>query len=225
VAASHPLEGISTRIAVFSGPVAPTLLDVARDEHIDLIVMSSHGYSGFKRWALGSITQKIIRHSPIPVLLLGKQGYKLSGLSQKVPHTVRALVALDGSPFAETALHPAAALVAALSTPARGELHLTQLVQLPTLEEEMEQGRLGIDVDIRQSMLRHAGEYMEAVREQLHRKIADSPMSPLPGLWRSAKMSQRRLSIRLKEGKTFFPVSPAIRSSWQLMDMVGSNAG
>lgn len=83
-------------------------------------------------------------------------------------------MALDGSPFAETALHPAAALVAALSTPATGELYLTQLVQLPTLEEEMEQGRLGIDVDIRQSMLRHAGEYMEAVREQLHRKIADS---------------------------------------------------
>jgi len=70
VAASHPLEGISTRIAVFSGPVAPTLLDVARDEHIDLIVMSSHGYSGFKRWLMGSVTECLLEHSSLSVLIV-----------------------------------------------------------------------------------------------------------------------------------------------------------
>jgi nucleotide-binding universal stress UspA family protein len=174
VATSKSLNGINTRIAVFSGAVAAHILDVARDEQIDLLIMSSHGYNGFKRWALGSTAQKVIRHSPVPVLLLRKQGHKLSGLSQKLPHPVRALVALDGSLFAEAAAQPAAELVAALSAPGRGEIHLMQLVRLPTVEEEMMCERVGLDVDIRQAALRQCGEYLQAVRERLCREMGDA---------------------------------------------------
>ncbi len=173
MAASVPLDGINTQIAVFSGAIAAHLLDAARDEQIDLIVMSSHGYSGFKRWALGSIAQKVIHHSPVPVLLLRQHGQKLSGLSHVVPHPLRALVALDGSPFAETALQPAAELVAAFSAPAQGELHLIQLVKQPTVEEEMTYEHLGIDVDIRQAALYKCGEYLQAVREHLIHEMVD----------------------------------------------------
>jgi nucleotide-binding universal stress UspA family protein len=177
VAASKQLEGISTRIAVFSGSIASHILDVVRDEQIDLIVMSSHGYSGFKRWALGSVAQKVTRHSRVPILLVRKEGLKLSGLSPVVPHPVHALVALDGSPFAEAALKPAVDLVATLSTQARGEVHLTQLVKLPTVEEEMTYERLGIDVDIRQAALYKSGEYLQSVRERLLREMPDADVN------------------------------------------------
>lgn len=177
VATSKQLEGISTRIAVSSGSIASHILDVARDEQIDLIVMSSHGYSGFKRWALGSVAQKVIRHSPIPVLLMRKDGVKLSGLSPVVPHPVHALVALDGSPFAEAALKPAVDLVATLSAPAQGEVYLTQLVKLPTVEEEMAYDHLGIDVDVRQAALYKSGEYLQTVRGYLLREMPDADVN------------------------------------------------
>jgi nucleotide-binding universal stress UspA family protein len=173
VAASKPLDGVNTRIAAFSGVIATNILDVVRDEQIDLVVMSSHGYSGFKRWALGSVAQKVIHHSPVPVMLLRQHGEKLSGLSPVIPHPVCALVALDGSPFAETALHPAIELITALNAPTRGTLHLTQLVKLPTVEEEMTYEHLDIDVDIRQAELYKSGEYLQAVRERLLREMPD----------------------------------------------------
>ena len=44
---------------------------------------------------------------------------------------VRILVPLDGSPLAETAMEPAAQLIAALAAPAHCELHLLRVVDLP----------------------------------------------------------------------------------------------
>ena len=59
-------------------------------------------------------------------------GSKTSGVAfiplPLITHPVCALVALDGSPFAETALIPAANLVAALAAPSEGILHLTHVV-------------------------------------------------------------------------------------------------
>lgn len=96
-------EGVAARIAVFTGQAAAQILEVAHAQGVDLIVMCSHGYTGFKRWALGSVAQKVIRHSQMPVLLLrGPQTLGQPG------RPLRATVALDGSPLAETALLPAA---------------------------------------------------------------------------------------------------------------------
>ncbi|UQA58556.1 universal stress protein [Polyangium aurulentum] len=36
----------------------------------DLIVMGTHGRSGIKRALLGSVAEKVVRHSPIPVLTI-----------------------------------------------------------------------------------------------------------------------------------------------------------
>jgi nucleotide-binding universal stress UspA family protein len=41
----------------------------------DLIAMSTHGRSGIGRWLLGSIAEKVVRHSSRPVLLMrAKEG-------------------------------------------------------------------------------------------------------------------------------------------------------
>lgn len=44
--------------------------DYARSAGVELIVVPSHGRHGMKRFVLGSITERIIRHSPCPVLVL-----------------------------------------------------------------------------------------------------------------------------------------------------------
>ena len=48
---------------------AEAILDVARVEACDLIVMASHGRRGLKGFLLGSETQKVLTHSSIPVLV------------------------------------------------------------------------------------------------------------------------------------------------------------
>lgn len=52
------------------GNPAAKILEVSRRHDIDLIAMSTHGRSGIGRWLLGSIAEKVVRHSEIPILLL-----------------------------------------------------------------------------------------------------------------------------------------------------------
>ena len=46
------------------------ILDIADDNQVDLIVMSSHGRQGIKKFLLGSETQNVLVHTSIPVLIL-----------------------------------------------------------------------------------------------------------------------------------------------------------
>ncbi len=110
---SNELTGIETTVEVRSGGVAQTILDVAQMRHVDLIVMCSHGDTGFRRWVPGSVAQQVARHSPLPVLVLRDGGPVPTGSFPDPTHPLRAvmgLVALDGSVGAEAALEPAAKL-------------------------------------------------------------------------------------------------------------------
>ena len=59
---------------VREGDVTQLILDVAQEVQADLIAMSTHGRSGALRWLLGSVTDRIVRHSPIPVLAIRPKG-------------------------------------------------------------------------------------------------------------------------------------------------------
>jgi nucleotide-binding universal stress UspA family protein len=64
--------GVTTRLE--RGEAAATILRVAREEEDDLIVMGSHGHSRFHRALLGSVSQKVLAQSEIPVLLMRGNG-------------------------------------------------------------------------------------------------------------------------------------------------------
>jgi len=71
VAAKAQVAGVkSTGIVEKSNFVADTVIDVARKNTCDLIVMASHGRRGLARVLLGSETQHVLTHSHIPVLVL-----------------------------------------------------------------------------------------------------------------------------------------------------------
>jgi len=131
VAQSPDLTDINTRIAVFTGIAASTLLDVVQAQEIDLMVMCSHGETGFRRWALGSVAQKVARHSLVPLLVLSANDASPLRLVAGKTAAVHALVALDGSCEAEAVVEPIAHLVALLSEPFQGVLHLLRVVDLP----------------------------------------------------------------------------------------------
>jgi nucleotide-binding universal stress UspA family protein len=124
------LAGINTELDRSAGAAAPEIYEAARLEGVDLIVLCSHGETGLKRWAFGSIAQEAVRHSPVPVLALNEHGIIPPMLD--AAHPLRVLVPLDGSPLAEAAILPAAYLVTVLSASPQGELHLLRVVALPS---------------------------------------------------------------------------------------------
>lgn len=51
------------------GDPAATIVDLAREEGIDLIVMGTHGRTGLGRFLMGSIAEVVVRRAPCPVLI------------------------------------------------------------------------------------------------------------------------------------------------------------
>jgi len=54
---------------------APTVIEeIARAESVDLIAMGTHGRAGLQRLLLGSTAERVVQHSPCPVLVVRRQG-------------------------------------------------------------------------------------------------------------------------------------------------------
>lgn len=71
-------EGVPTKTVLISGRAAEAILDYTSKNKVDLIVMSTHGRSGVSRWVLGSIADRVLAHTSVPILLVspasGKKG-------------------------------------------------------------------------------------------------------------------------------------------------------
>lgn len=90
------------------GPVPDALAGYASRNAINLIVISSHSRGGFSRFSLGSVTDSLIRHTTIPVLVVKPPA---SYLNPQVRNEFRRIVVpLDGSALAEQILPAVVAL-------------------------------------------------------------------------------------------------------------------
>lgn len=103
-ALSRPLaeKDIRVEIAVpFMSAPEGILLEI-NQRKADLVVMCTHGRSGLGRWIYGSVAEKVLAHSPVPVLLVKPTGLVTPLLlgSAQAP----LLVPLDGSSYAEAVL-------------------------------------------------------------------------------------------------------------------------
>jgi nucleotide-binding universal stress UspA family protein len=63
-------KGIKVGIVVLMGDAAEQIVDFAGSEKAELIIMASHGRSGFSRWAMGSVAEKVFHGSSVPILLV-----------------------------------------------------------------------------------------------------------------------------------------------------------
>lgn len=63
---------VSTEIA--TGDPTEQILAVAAEKNADLIVMSSHGRGAIGRFVSGSVADRIVRHAPVPVMIVGPEG-------------------------------------------------------------------------------------------------------------------------------------------------------
>lgn len=115
--------GVAVEPHVREGDPAEVIADFTAEARDALVVMSSHGRGGFKRFWLGSVADRLLHLARVPVLLLkgGRStGSRMTGASV----FKRMLVAVDGSERSEVALRAAQTLLEG----AGGQVTLTHVV-------------------------------------------------------------------------------------------------
>jgi nucleotide-binding universal stress UspA family protein len=94
--------GVQAEMVIEDGDPARSILARARAVHADLVAMGTHGLSGFERFMLGSVTEKILRKATCPVLTVPPSAATVA----KLPYT-RLLCPVDFSASSLAALQVA----------------------------------------------------------------------------------------------------------------------
>lgn len=90
-------QGYRVKVHCHDGDAALTIVDVAIALDADLIAMTTHGRSGVRRWTLGSVAERVLQQTSLPILLVRHETSSTDSLKHL-------LVPLDGSPLAEAVL-------------------------------------------------------------------------------------------------------------------------
>ncbi len=70
VAAELTNAGLKVETRILEGAADEQIISYSREHAVDLIVISTHGHGGVKRFLLGSVTDRVIRSCEVPVLVL-----------------------------------------------------------------------------------------------------------------------------------------------------------
>jgi nucleotide-binding universal stress UspA family protein len=136
---------IQTRL--IEGDVAGTIVDTALSEQVDLIVMSTHGYSGLTRWVLGSVTEKVLRSAPCPVLAV-----------RAARHPQEVLITLDGSPLSDSAIGPGIAVAQSLNA----AMTLLRVVPRISINGKLDEHERGLSRRMQEDLIEEAKDYLYA---------------------------------------------------------------
>jgi nucleotide-binding universal stress UspA family protein len=120
--------GVKAEGEVLVGRESVEIVERAQTLPADLVVMGTHGRGGFEKWVLGSITEKVIRQAPCPILTVTLPAEDAPPPGQ-TPFK-RILCAID---FSE---HSTRALTFALSLAQQAEAHLTLAHVLEPIADE-----------------------------------------------------------------------------------------
>ncbi len=135
------------------GDASTTIVEEAIRDNADLIVMGTHGRRGFKRFLLGSVTERVLREAPCPVLTVPARAP--AGSSDIVTFK-RILCPTDFSPSA------ALALQFALNLARQADGAVTVLHGIEWLAEEEPRTRTYANMsDIRQRLLEESKKQMD----------------------------------------------------------------
>jgi nucleotide-binding universal stress UspA family protein len=132
---AQPLRhaGFDVTTEVRIGMPPEQIVQVAARESVTLMVMATHGYSGLRRWALGSVTDKVVQTTATPVFVVRSTETELT----EPVYLKRLMVPLDGSELSRQALPCALEL----ATCAHAELLLLRAMG-PRLQEFYEVGSI-----------------------------------------------------------------------------------
>jgi nucleotide-binding universal stress UspA family protein len=63
-------KGIAIKTVLLQGNPAPVILDYSKKENFDLVIMGSRGMGKFKELIIGSVSSKIVHHSPCAIMII-----------------------------------------------------------------------------------------------------------------------------------------------------------
>jgi nucleotide-binding universal stress UspA family protein len=167
IAASEGCKELPSECLVLTGSAAKMILETATSHGADLIALCSQGYTGIKRWMMGSVADKVIRNASIPVFVCREESHIPTTPQLDETRPLRILIPLDGSSHARAVLEPTAALIAAIASPSAAELHLLQVV--PPLPHNAEKQQT---TSREASLQQKAKRYLKQTAEHLHEGLA-----------------------------------------------------
>ncbi len=126
---------IKPETKVLEGSAAERIIEYARKQETDLIVLSTHGQGGLNAWNVNSVAQKVIQRAGKSVLLVPayrlNQNYEANASAGIVYRHI--LAPLDGSQRAETVLP----LVSTLAQQSESDLHLVHVIARPEMMQRI----------------------------------------------------------------------------------------
>ena len=115
VADKLPAAGLVVQTKVLQGDPAGEIVAYAeRNSSVSLVVMSTHGRSGLGRWIMGSVAEKVLHASAVPIVVVRPQSDERRDGALVAPEYKTILAPLDGSVQAEQALGEVQMLAAKL---------------------------------------------------------------------------------------------------------------
>ena len=77
LAAQQTLQSSAIQTVVRTGLAAHEIVEAARELNSDLIVIATHGYTGWKHLCIGSTTERVVRTAPCPVFVVREKQHEL----------------------------------------------------------------------------------------------------------------------------------------------------
>lgn len=163
----NDLEGRLTARTLITGKPAEGICEHAARHDSALVVMATHGRTGFNRAWVGSCADAVARRSPLPVLLVrAHEGEPSQAHANGGPPPYRrVIVALDGSGFAEAVLGAAMDMARMYACP----LHLVTVVTPVPVVQPSALGPVPLvfpDIDL-EPMLAQAHDYIDRTASRL----------------------------------------------------------
>lgn len=144
-------EDLKIRVFLPTGAPREQIVRIARRYEADLIVMTTHGRTGLRRWLMGSVAERVLRSTACPVLLL-RSGVPMTPLR-------RVLVPVDGSPASFAAVER---VLPFLTEPSqRTVLWATNLLPLDLDRETREEVALELETELRDRFPELAGKVFD----------------------------------------------------------------
>lgn len=130
-------EFLTLRFLIVEAHPVDAILSVAENESVDLIVMGTHGRSGWQRFTLGSVTEKVVREAQVPVFVVRQKEREFIDVSnpQAAPKLERILCPVNFTPVAQKAFRYAVDIAT------RFNAHLTALYIAERDNEEVEKAK------------------------------------------------------------------------------------
>jgi len=195
-------ERLKVSTAVVCGNTVEQIAVYALRNMIDLLTISSHGYSGFKRLLLGSVAGRVIDYVKIPILLV-----KAGKAAKEKPELKRILLPMDGSQFSETSIPYAQSVIGGTDA----EIELLTVAKPPLVPSDRSANIKPSWEEYRDALVADAKEQAMAYLERVRTAFTDEKTSvkllvemgkPADSIMQAAEREQVNLIALSSHGRT-----------------------